>query len=430
MSNRKSRASKIQAPAVQAPAKKRGRPSKADKAAAQVASKPAQASSNGNHPKTLAAVVSAPTGFLLKVGDIFTQQLGSVESAQAQYLGFFEAHGDEYPERVVGMIYGPTGTQIATVQASGAVCQLDGTVIYPAPGSAEVSEELEPATAVEVSVKFLMAALTVAPKKDTRYYLNGVFLQSVGDQLRIVSTDGHRLLVITTDLTRPLTWAEEGVIIPRDSLERICKYVGKAEDAQVSISFGRKHPVMRIAEIGGIGQFALAPIDGRFPEYMRVVASAGEVLASERKPLETNAIGSDYLKAAGAIAAQLDSPHVFPFIGSGDGLPCVFTFHNQPGAMLIVMPVREDVKAALPTRIVQMVGDNGMARSLAALKAHETRCREAAKKANKVDAERLEGQANVFKARQDEIRAMLATKLTGPSVASAAAEETQEEANA
>ena len=36
--------------------------------------------------------------------------------------------------------------------------------------------------------------------EETRYYLNGIFLHSVDNELRSVATDGHRLACIKSDL--------------------------------------------------------------------------------------------------------------------------------------------------------------------------------------------------------------------------------------
>ena len=36
--------------------------------------------------------------------------------------------------------------------------------------------------------------------EETRYYLNGIFLHSINNELRSVATDGHRLACIKSDL--------------------------------------------------------------------------------------------------------------------------------------------------------------------------------------------------------------------------------------
>src|ERR1017187_1376171 len=67
------------------------------------------------------------------------------------------------------------GTTLTTVEASRS----------PTPA------EVIPATqSLTVPLKFIPPALLTAAKGDIRYYLNGVFLQSVGGEIRIVGTDG------------------------------------------------------------------------------------------------------------------------------------------------------------------------------------------------------------------------------------------------
>src|ERR1039457_2059725 len=71
------------------------------------------------------------------------------------------------------------GTQLATVQA---------------PQSPPPAEVIPATQSLTVPLKFITSALLTAAKDDIRYYLNGVFLQSVGGEIRIVGTDGHRLI--------------------------------------------------------------------------------------------------------------------------------------------------------------------------------------------------------------------------------------------
>jgi DNA polymerase-3 subunit beta len=420
--------------------KKRGRPSNAEKAARLAASQPAPAGSNGDHPKTLQAVAASPLGFLLKVGD-WAREAATIEQAQGMYLQrmteVIEQADGNATTVPAGELFGPAGTRVGRIDHQGRAYQLDGKQIgsfmtAPQSTDAPASEELEPATVVTVPVKYLAAALAIAPKKDTRYYLNAVYLQQLGDSLRIVATDGHRLLVIATEEKKVLPWGEAGLLIPRDELERVVKFVGKTnargEGSTLEISYGRNHPVVKLNAPADIGSFSFSPVDGKYPDYQKIVESAGAVMAVERSPTETSAIQSAYMKSAGVIAAQLESDSVFSFMGGHSKQACVFTFAGEPGALLYIQPFASD-RPALQSRTVQLIGEVGMARSLAALKAHETRCREAAKSCDdQKAAEALIGKANVFLARADEIRAMLAVKLTGPTSAKPAQEEAGAEA--
>lgn len=404
--------------------RKRGRPAKSIQAAPQAA----PAVSNGKHPQTIAAVASTSSALSMVITDHYSNEVPNLDEALKTYRRLKSgADGEKIPEARLYM----NGTQVYVIKQNGNAYDLNDNLLAREPSAEESKQpeqiELEPATAVTIPGKYIAAALAIAPKKDTRYYLNGVYIHQVGSTLRVVATDGHRMLVISTECIKFLPWGVDGVILPREELARISSYIGKGEGTALQLSFGRQHPVAKLSEDNGMAQFVVTPVDGKFPDYMKVVESAGDVLTSERSPMDTAALSSAYLKSAGAIAAQLESESVFPFVGSSPSDPCMFTFANEPGAILYIMGQRSD-KPAIQAPVVKMLGDVGMARSLAALKAHETRCRKAAKDAGgEAEARLHKDKADAFQARADEIRAMLSVKLTGPTEVKADESTTQEE---
>jgi DNA polymerase-3 subunit beta len=101
-------------------------------------------------------------------------------------------------------------------------------------------------------------------QQDVRYYLNGMLLEIVGNVLRTVATDGHRLAFCETTLEAPAATSQQ-VIIPRKGVLELQRLLGG--DGAVEIAVGTNH--VR-AEIGDI-RFTSKLIDGRFPEYGRVI---------------------------------------------------------------------------------------------------------------------------------------------------------------
>ena len=113
-------------------------------------------------------------------------------------------------------------------------------------------------------------------QQDVRYYLNGMLLEIEGASLRAVATDGHRLALCETTLeTKPKS--SQQVIVPRKGvleLQRVLTDEGEAE-----LAIGTNH--VR-AQIGSI-RFTSKLIDGRFPEYSRVIpAAAPTVIRADR----------------------------------------------------------------------------------------------------------------------------------------------------
>jgi DNA polymerase-3 subunit beta len=113
--------------------------------------------------------------------------------------------------------------------------------------------------------------------EETRYYLNGVFLEAFGDRLRFVATDGHRL--VQYDLPAPegsetlpvhdtYSGEKRGVILPakliRDWL-KATKAKGTDSTTRVKVS------ASAIEITTGPVAYLSKLIDGTFPAYDRVI---------------------------------------------------------------------------------------------------------------------------------------------------------------
>ena len=110
-------------------------------------------------------------------------------------------------------------------------------------------------------------------QQDVRYYLNGMLLETSGKYLRAVATDGHRLALCQTELTGALE--QQQVIVPRKGVLELQRLM--SGDGALEIELGANH--IRI-QLDGI-RFTSKLIDGRFPEYERVIPkeSANELKA-------------------------------------------------------------------------------------------------------------------------------------------------------
>ncbi|MFQ5983308.1 MAG: DNA polymerase III subunit beta, partial [Woeseiaceae bacterium] len=101
-------------------------------------------------------------------------------------------------------------------------------------------------------------------QQDVRYYLNGLLLETDGKYLRAVATDGHRLALCQVQLDGK-KMPEQQVIVPRKGVLELQRLLGG--DGEVDLQLGSNH--VRL-ELGGI-RFTSKLIDGRFPEYERVI---------------------------------------------------------------------------------------------------------------------------------------------------------------
>ena len=101
-------------------------------------------------------------------------------------------------------------------------------------------------------------------QQDVRYYLNGLLLETDGKTLRAVATDGHRLALCEAELeTKAKT--NQQVILPRKGVLELQRILGG--DGNVDLAIGTNHVRAQIGDI----RFTSKLIDGRFPEYGRVI---------------------------------------------------------------------------------------------------------------------------------------------------------------
>jgi len=116
-------------------------------------------------------------------------------------------------------------------------------------------------------------------QQDVRYYLNGTLLETSGKVLRAVATDGHRLSLCETELSEA-TAGQQQVIVPRKGILELQRIL--SGDGDLELSIGTNHVRAQIGEI----RFTSKLIDGKFPEYSRVIpASPGRVMSAARDTL-------------------------------------------------------------------------------------------------------------------------------------------------
>lgn len=116
------------------------------------------------------------------------------------------------------------------------------------------------------STQFSMA------NQDARYFLNGMKFESEGNLLRAVATDGHRLAVCTLAMQNEL--GQCSVIMPRkgvSELLRLLKNTGNSATMQVGTN------QLRIVLDDVV--FTTKLIDGRYPDYKRVLPRTAKLIA-------------------------------------------------------------------------------------------------------------------------------------------------------
>jgi DNA polymerase-3 subunit beta len=116
--------------------------------------------------------------------------------------------------------------------------------------------------------------------QDVRYYLNGLLLEVSSGLLRAVATDGHRLAYCEKQADCDLADIKQ-VIVPRKGIQELVRLLD-VSDEPLKVVLGSNH--IRV-EVGGI-RFTSKLIDGRFPDYNRVIPEDGaNVITAERDNL-------------------------------------------------------------------------------------------------------------------------------------------------
>jgi len=119
-------------------------------------------------------------------------------------------------------------------------------------------------------------------QQDVRYYLNGMLLEVQGAVLRGVATDGHRLALCEIKLTTPGDETPLQVIVPRKGVLELQRILSGEGDLEFQI--GTNHFRVQIGDI----RFTSKLIDGRFPEYGRVIPSnPPRIVTTDRTQLRT-----------------------------------------------------------------------------------------------------------------------------------------------
>lgn len=107
-------------------------------------------------------------------------------------------------------------------------------------------------------------------QQDVRFYLNGMLFEVSTNLLRAVATDGHRLALCKADILCEMA-APFQAIVPRKGVQELAKLFNDM-DADVAISLSANHIRVESADL----RFTSKLIDGKFPDYERVLPKQGD----------------------------------------------------------------------------------------------------------------------------------------------------------
>jgi DNA polymerase-3 subunit beta len=137
--------------------------------------------------------------------------------------------------------------------------------------------EIESSLLAELIDRTLYATST----DETRYNLNGVYMEGENDRVRFVSTDGHRLAVVEKSPSAPVSFLDEGIIVPRKGVSEVRKLCDET-DGRAEIGLGEGFLIVRKTDLLLTSRL----IDGEFPNYRQILPKSHRVrIVCERERL-------------------------------------------------------------------------------------------------------------------------------------------------
>jgi DNA polymerase-3 subunit beta len=116
--------------------------------------------------------------------------------------------------------------------------------------------------------------------QDVRYFLNGLLIEIQAGEIRAVATDGHRLAMCTARGDVDVEHKRQ-VILPRKGVQELLKLL-EGGSQECTLEVGINHVRVSFPDV----RYTTKLIDGRFPDYDRVLPSRdGQIMVANREQL-------------------------------------------------------------------------------------------------------------------------------------------------
>jgi DNA polymerase-3 subunit beta len=176
---------------------------------------------------------------------------------------------------------------------------------------------------------------------ETRYFMNGVFLEKAENNIIMVATDGRRLAYISKKLEEEVN-DFSGIIIPPKILNIIIRRAG--DEGLISLSVTDKIIFIQF------GSFNLSSvlIEGQFPSYRRVIP--------EKQEFSLTVNRNEMLEALRRVAVMVEKKSHRVYLGINSGLMSIYSEESDIGTAKEDIPCKydgEEVSIALNYRYIE-----------------------------------------------------------------------------
>jgi len=162
---------------------------------------------------------------------------------------------------------------------------------------------------------------------ETRYFMNGVFMEKKNEELLLVATDGRRLAYISKNFGFTLP-DFKGIIIPPKILSIINKRA--TDEGPIAIGVGEKNIFFRFANY----EFSSVLIEGQFPNYNRVIP--------ESQSSSFSVDSKDLLEALKRVALLVEQKSRRIYLNVGPGTLTISSQETEIGTAREEIPCRYD----------------------------------------------------------------------------------------
>jgi DNA polymerase III subunit beta len=172
-------------------------------------------------------------------------------------------------------------------------------------------------------IEMVSKTLFAVSDDETRYFMNGIYLEKKDDNLVMVATDGRRLSYISRRI--PVRMENlKGVILPPKILTIVRKLT--SGEGTLSLALTDKNVFIRIGDT----HLSSNLIDGQFPDYRRVIPDAQKYQALvDKKALE------DALRRVSLLVEQKSRKVVFSLV---EGTLTIFSKESELGIATEELP--------------------------------------------------------------------------------------------
>jgi len=197
----------------------------------------------------------------------------------------------------------------------------------------------------EMSIKdfrdMIQQSVFAVSDDETRYFMNGVFLEKSEGNINMVATDGRRLAFVSKKASKKIN-DFAGIIIPPKILTTILKRSG--DEGLVNISISDKMIFINFA----LYQFSSLLIEGMFPNYKKVIPEKQEYYFSIKR--------EEMLNALRRVSLMVEKKSHRIYLGLSSGKVSVYSEESEIGKVEDEIPCKydgEEVTIALNYRYME-----------------------------------------------------------------------------